>query len=316
MVIGSILFLNLIIDPFNITGTNLLNIKYKYARDDRTEKIERIKQIESIQNLILGSSRAQHLDPKLMSKHFGGYTYNFGVGGGTTAEALGLLLYLESIDKLPKNVLLVLDFSSFGGDSYHPSFLKIPELNFLNQNVESSNQFAKFLSIDSLRASFKTLKAHIKGTSPKSYFNQEGLMISLQTHEVNDINKKIKELAHKYYILAYGNGNIKISQTKLNYLKDIIRVCHKHNTSLHVTLSPVYQDQLALIEKNPKLANQLREFKSDLSSITKFCDAMRDNKYTRDIKLFEDSVHYTKEYGDLYLQTIFGEITSNICLNQ
>lgn len=96
LAVGAIFTLNLLIDPFSITNVNLLNIKYKYARDDRTEKIERVKKIPYIRNLILGSSRAQHLDPQLMSHLHGGYSYNFGVGGGTTAEALGLLLYLQS----------------------------------------------------------------------------------------------------------------------------------------------------------------------------------------------------------------------------
>ncbi len=259
---GSIFFLNLLVDPFNITNMNLLDIKYKYARDDRTEKIERVKKIPYIQNLILGSSRAQHLDPQYMSDLYGGYTYNFGVGEGTTAEALGLLLYLQSQKKLPKNILLVLDLSSFSGEGYHPSFLKSPELNFLNQSTKASNQLVKFLSIDAIRASFKTLKAHIKGTVPGSYFSENGLMVNTKDRgKKNNKDQKIEELAHKYYKLAYADGNIEFSESKIEYLKRIIELCKKNNILLNVTLSPVYSYQLNLIQNNPKLLEKVKIFK-------------------------------------------------------
>jgi len=313
LLLGAIFSLNLLVDPFNITSVNLLDIKYKYARDDRTEKIERVKKIPYIQNLILGSSRSQHLDPQYMSGLYGGYSYNFGVGGGTTAEALGLLLYLRSKKKLPKNILLVLDLSSFGGDGYHPSFLKTPELNFLNKDVGSSNQLPKFLSIDAIRASFKTLKSHIKGRTPKSYFNENGLMVSLKEENKNNKDKKIKELAKKYYRLAYAEGKMEFSQTKIDYLKRIVGLCRQNNISLRVTLSPVYHYQFDLIQNNPEFIDKVNVFKTELVSITPYCDAMIDNKYTRDKNLFEDSVHYTQEYGDLYMQTLFNRVSSDIC---
>lgn len=314
VLIGSIFSLNLLIDPFNITNTNLLQIKYKYARDDRTEKIERVKKIPYIQNLILGSSRAQHLDPQYMSDLYGGYSYNFGVGGGTTAEALGLLLYLQSHKKLPKNILLVLDLSSFTGEGYHPSFLRSPELNFLNQRIASSNQLAKFLSIDAIRASFKTLKAHIKGVVPNSYFTENGLMINTREEDEKKKDQKIEELGYKYYKLAYSDGNIEFSQSKIDYLKRIVELCKQNNIVLNVTLSPVHEYQLKLIQNNLKLAKKVKLFKSNLSLITPYCDAMTDNQYTRNKDLFEDSVHYTQEYADLYMKAIFKHSLSNICL--
>ena len=105
LLIGILLSLNYVVDPFGITDNNFLNIKYKFARDDRTEKVERIRKIKQINNLILGSSRSEHINPSLLSEYFGGYSYNFGVGGGNSADALGFLLYLESQKKLPENIL-------------------------------------------------------------------------------------------------------------------------------------------------------------------------------------------------------------------
>ena len=303
LLIGTIFSLNIIIDPFSITNYNLLDIHYKLARDDRTEKVERIRKIKQIDNLILGSSRSQHIDPKILTEYFGGYSYNFGVGGGSSADALGILLYLESQKKLPQNILLTLDFSTFLGDTLHPSFYKLPELNFLDKNMQPTSQIAKFLSIDAVRASFKTLKAHLKQTIPNSYFNEEGFMVSRKAKTVDQ--KTISKQSHNYVNNIYNNGDFNVSQARLENVKSIVELCKKHKINLAVTLTPVYAYQYALIEKNPSFKLKLAKFKTDLAAISPFYDAMIDNQYVKDIDNFEDSVHSNERYGHLYLAAIY-----------
>lgn len=138
-------------------------------------------------------------------------------------------------------------------------------------------------------------------------------MINLKEDDKDKKDQKIEELAHKYYTLAYTDGNVKFSQIKIDYLKRIVELCAKDNISLTVTLSPVYSYQLNLIQNNPELIEKVKNFKTQLSLITPYCDAMTENKYTRDKDLFEDSVHYTKEYGDLYMQTLLKKLSSDIC---
>ena len=303
LLIGTLFSLNLLIDPFGITDYNILNIKYKMARDDRTEKVERIKKIKQIDNLILGSSRSQHIDSAILTKYFGGYSYNFGVGGGNSADALGLLLYLESKDKLPKNILLTLDFSTFKNDELHPSFYKLPELNFLNKDMKEENQIAKFLSIDAIRASFKTIKAHLKHTVPNSYFNKEGFMVSNKpkTTDAESINK----LSISYVNNVYKNGDMKISKARLNNVQSIVNLCKKHNINLTVTLTPVASIQYKLIQKNKKLLNKMQELIVKLATITPFYDAMIDNMYVQDVNNFEDNVHTNEKYAEMYLASIY-----------
>jgi hypothetical protein len=78
---------NLVVDPYEVTGVNLLNIKHKLTRNGRLQKINRIKELKTIDNLILGSSRSERLNPQYLSKLLGGYTYTFGIGGANIEEA-------------------------------------------------------------------------------------------------------------------------------------------------------------------------------------------------------------------------------------
>jgi len=301
LLIGTTLSVNIIVDPFGITDYNFLHIKYKFARDDRTEKVERIRKINQIDNLILGSSRSQHIDPKILSEYLGGYSYNFGVGGGNSFDSLGILLYLESQNKLPKNILLTLDFSLQEG--IHPSFYKLKELNFLDKSMKPTNQIAKFLSIDAVRATFKTLKAHIKKEVPNSYFNQEGFMVSRKLKYID--TETIIQQCHTYINSVHGNGNLTLSKTRFLYVKRIVELCQQHNINLVVTLTPVYSYQYKLIKNNKTLFQKLTRFKTELADITPFYDAMIENSYVDDIYNFEDNVHTNEKYGAMYLAALY-----------
>ena len=64
---------NFIIDPYNVTKYNFLDIEHKLIKDYRMFKINQIKSFDSIDNLILGSSRSESLNPKLLDEYFGGF---------------------------------------------------------------------------------------------------------------------------------------------------------------------------------------------------------------------------------------------------
>jgi hypothetical protein len=164
IVVATFIFLlNYIVDPYNITNYNLLNIKSKFARDDRIEKVTFFKTLDKFDNIILGSSRVYSMNPDIVSNHLGGTTYNFAVGGASVEDNLGVLLYLQREKKLPKNIILGADFYTFNPNvPPNKYFLKNKELNFLVYENFQSDSISKFFSIDACRASFTTLKNHIK----------------------------------------------------------------------------------------------------------------------------------------------------------
>jgi len=298
-----ILSLNFLVDPYNITGVNLLNIKHKLVRDGRVEKINQIKELKRIDNLILGSSRSERLNPATVSRLLGGYTYTFGIGGANVEDALGLLLYLEKKDKLPKNIILCLDFSMFGAGKPSDSFYEIPELNFLNSQNKNRNYAAKLFSIDATRASIKTLQAHLKKNTLSSNIDANGFLISREETPSGDM-EKIKKLAHQYYTINYKSGDIVFSEERFEYLRRIVKITNRHEIKLHIMLTPVHQYLYSMIQNNSKLSSKLVHFKQRLASITPYYDAMLLNQATINKNNFEDAVHYNEEMGDFLLSQL------------
>jgi len=304
-----LLILNLSVDPYNKYGINLWNIDYKLTRDDRGLKIGQVNQLEKIDNLILGSSRSQTLDPKIVSKFISGVTYNFGVGGGTIEDSLGMLLYLEKERKLPKNILLCLDFSAFNSNNkVHSGFVNSKELNFIKTKVNSFD-IAHFLSIDTTRSSIKTLKMYLNGKKPKYYFNKYGLIVSsnkiiIDESEIEE--RKIKILADKYFQMQYSNGEFILDKKRLEYYKQFISIVKKYNINLKVLLTPIYSYQLSLIKNNNKLNDKLNQFLVDIKEIYPFYNFINNPRYNDKKSYFADSVHYKKVYGDIILSKIYG----------
>lgn len=298
-----ILSLNLLVDPYVITHANLLNIKHKLVRDGRVEKINQIKELKAIDNLILGSSRSERLNPATVNRLLGGHTYTFGIGGANVEDALGLLLYLEREHKLPKNVILCLDFSMFGAGKPSDSFYEIPELNFLNSHNKNRNYAAKVFSIDATRASIKTLQTHLKKSALSSNIDQNGFLISREKTPSGDM-ESIQKLAHQYYMINYRAGEITFSEERFEYLRHIVEITNRHGIKLHVMLTPVHQYLYSMIEENSKLNYKFVHFKQRLAAIAPYYDAMVLNPATIDKYNFEDAVHYNEKMGDYLLSQL------------
>lgn len=297
-----VLVLNFAVDPYNKYNINLFNIEHKLTRDDRGFKIGQINNIEKIDNLIIGSSRSQTLDPQLLSKFFGGVSYNFGVGGGKIEDALGLVYYLEKEKKLPKNILLAVDFSGFNINSKpHSDFLNSKELNFLN-NQSNSIEISHFLSIDTTRSTFKTLKMFFRQEKPLHYFDQNGLIQG----PIKSIDIfKIESLSNQYFEIQYSNGQFNIDTQRVDYFKRFVQLCKKHNINLKIFLTPVFSYQLSLLQSHKELQTIHLKLLDSLSSIHPIYNFMQENKYTKNIDFFTDSIHYKKELGNIILSSIY-----------
>lgn len=297
----SIFSFTILVDPYDTTGINILHIKHKLTRDARLQKINRIKELKQIDNLILGSSRSERLNPATVNRLLGGYTYSFGMGGANIEDALALILYLEKEKKIPKNIILCIDFASFS-ESMKTSegFYRIRELNFLNTHAPKRDYAAKLFSVDAFRASVKTFKIHLKNIEPNSYTDENGFLRSREATPSGN-KEKIQKVANYYYANYYKSGNMKLSEIRLNYLKNIIEISNKNHVQLYVMLTPEYVQLYDMIQNNTKLFQKLNTFKQYVSSITPYYDAMNINEKTTNPNNFEDAVHYNEKMGDLLL---------------
>jgi hypothetical protein len=83
--LGGVLALNVVVDPFALAGTGLVRAAVENDRAIKLTLIDRLEKPPGI--LILGSSRARQAEPAYLQKLTGRSGFNAGVTGGTAADA-------------------------------------------------------------------------------------------------------------------------------------------------------------------------------------------------------------------------------------
>jgi len=295
-----------------MTKYNLLNIPNKFARDDRVEKVTKLKTSPRYDNIILGSSRVYATNPLVVTKYLGGITYNAGVGTARVEDHLGFILLLKRLDKLPKNIIIGLDFYSFNTEvETNKYFLKNRDLNFINNGGSQQNYISNFLSIDALRASFKTIKNHLSSKKSKPRFDVNGAAnnasaIFSYPPEIQKQNTPFSEAK-----IIEGIGVVKtveyknISKKRIIYLQEIANICKENNISLYVFTTPLFGQLLSRVNNDSNLNNQLLLFKKMIQNITSFYDFLEHNKITDNSTNFLDLTHANTVTGNLIYARIF-----------
>lgn len=310
---------NYIVDPFSITGQNLLNIKLKMVSDDRTEKVEVIRNRPRYDNIMLGSSRVYLMNPLMVSHYIGGSTYNLGVGTAQPEDHLGFLLLLEKIGKFPSSVILGLDFYSFNKNlETNKYFIRNEDINFLHIKPEQSREFVEFLSLKMLRASVQTLKVHFGLKHAKRHFDENGA--SSEGSRVFDYYPAKGEAEDIYNNAKINHASdfindpryTAVSEDRLSYLKRVVALCKKHNTRLVVFVTPLYGKLLQDIYTDKNLSSQLKEFKKRVAEITAYYDFLTLNKISRDAIYFGDPSHVKATTGNLILARLFDDASVKI----
>lgn len=314
LIIAAIALFNVVIDPYSLTPYNLLGIPNKFARDDRTEKVNHLLASPRYDTLMLGSSRVYAINPRLAGRYLGGTVYNAGVGTARPEDHLGFLLFLERIGKFPKNVILGLDFYSFNPELETNSyFLRNRELNFLNAAPDSTDYFGKFVSVDALRASASTLENFLLHPEAKPRFDRYG-----GAHGASEVfafaplhpgtatrfppEKIVKEVRF-IKTVAYP----RLSAARLAYLKRLIALCQEHGARLYLFLTPLQGDLLDAIDDDPALRERLLAFKTYLHAQSGYFDFMTHNSVNDNAFYFTNPTHTTIETGNLILAKLFQE---------
>jgi hypothetical protein len=301
---------NYLIDPYNITKFNLLNIKYKFARDDRTEKVNFFKTLDKFDNILVGSSRVYSINPRKVSQIIGGSTYNFGVGTATVEDHLGILLYLQKNHKLPKTLIIGVDFYTFNPNTPPNSyFLGNQELNFLSYaNQDSSGYWSKFLSLDATRASFKTLKNHIKNKNEKPRFDTLGwgsAYFDDSKRNLKDELPEIKAEIEKNRILMYSDFKYRhIDKKRIEYYEKIKQICKQNNIQLYIFTTPLNPILLQTLDSHQETKNAIKEFKAYLATFENFTNFYDDKEFTDNMYNFQGATHTTANAGDVIMEKV------------
>ncbi len=304
---------NYIIDPYNMTPYNLLNINYKFARDDRTEKVNFFKTLPAFDNILLGSSRVYSINPRIVSKLISGTTYNFGVGTATVEDHLGILLYLQQNHKLPKKLIVGIDFYTFNPDTPPNSyFLSNKELNFLSYKNRESEYWSKFLSLDATRASIKTFKKHLKNNNEKPIFDNLGWGGTYQDDTKRNLADELPEIKseiEKNKTLMYSNFKYThLDKKRIAYYQQIRKICKDNNITLLVFGTPLNPILLAKLQSYPQTKNAFNEFVYYLSSFDNFTNFYNDHNFTNNLYNFNGATHTSANAGDVIIKKVLKPI--------
>ena len=314
IILISIIFsFNFIIDPYSITSYNLLNIPNKFARDDRKEKVSKLYNEPPYVNMLFGSSRVYGINPLIVKKYIGGKSYNAGVGSARVEDILGFLLYLKHINKLPKNIVVGLDFYSFNQNvETNKYFLLNDDINFLSLQATNDLYFSKFLSIDALRASFSTLKNFLKNSQGKPRFDIHGTAGGGSKNFIF-FPKKILKRAFDMQEIERGYNDVKtisyniISPDRMQYMREIITLCKEHHIKYKIFITPINGQLLTKIKDDSHLYNTFINFKSELAHITPYYDFTLHNNINDNSFYFMDPFHTQLFTGNLVLARLFND---------
>ena len=96
LVLGAVLALNVVADPYGSVGTHLFPT---VTTSDRTVKADRIEALKEPPELVvLGSSRSMRYEPSYLEKKTGLRTFNAGVNGiGGTADAWAMTQFIHEV---------------------------------------------------------------------------------------------------------------------------------------------------------------------------------------------------------------------------
>lgn len=309
-----VICVNYIVDPFSITGRNLLNIKLKMVSDDRTEKVEVVRNRSHYDNIMLGSSRVYLMNPLMVSRYIGGSTYNLGVGTAQPEDHLGFLLLLEKIEKFPSSVILGLDYYSFNKRlETNKYFLRNEDINFLHIKPEQSSELVEFISLKMLKASVLTLKVHLGLKKAERHFDENGASSEGSTvfdyYPVKDKVEDIYALARTNHAsdFIYNPKYTDVSEDRLSYLKRVVALCKKHDARLVVFVTPLYGRLLQDIYADENLNHQLDKFKKGVAEITAYYDFLTLNEVSRDARYFADPSHVKATTGNFLLARLFSD---------
>ena len=295
------------IDPYNLTKYNLLHIKYKFARDDRTDKVNFFKSIKKVDNILIGSSRVYSINPATVSKILGGTTYNFGVGTATVEDHLGIIKYLIKENKIPKNIIIGVDFYTFNPNIPPNSyFLRNKELNFLSYDDNSENYIGKFFSFDAFRASVKTLKVHLLNLKDKPRFDKNGWAGGYEDYSKRDEKKdliNVKKEIFEIYKRLYLNYNA-IDKKRIKYYKEIRKLCKKYHINLYLFTTPLHPMLLKKLKKDQNTKKALKEFIDYLSTFKHFKNLYYDKKIYADLRNFHGATHTSTNAGDIIVKEV------------
>jgi hypothetical protein len=238
-IMGCVVTLNVLVDPYDLLGVRLLP---PLVRSDRLVKTELLASSDVAPDvLIMGSSRTLKLSPETIYRLKGQTALNLGTGSCRAEGPLLMSLYAESIDRLPKTIIVGIDI-----EAYHDKLPadqrwnrvpaargRIPELNESAYKVFFNN-LAELLSLDMAKDSIRSIRREMDDSPAplRTTFRNDGvieypLWQSQKDAGTFDLDAQVAHSVQEYR--GRYRGFEEISPWRKERFKEFLQFCRDHD---------------------------------------------------------------------------------------
>ena len=251
-----------------------------------------------VENIIIGDSRARHIDVDKIKEMSGVEYFNLAIPGANYKTFIDLFWYAEKRIEL-KNVYIGVSFHNYCANQNRDIVSQASEIikkgtPFFTKKIliEETIRNIRFYSRDLMHSHMADKRGkNAKGTSAK----KQAFKIPQKTQEQWDMGIDMQRQMfriRKYPEKFYGE------------LKIIAQFCREKDINLTFVIFPNHFDFHDLIE-DMDLMDDFERYKSDIYGLGKVYDFDYDNAITTDKKLFIDMYHVCDTVYDLILKEVW-----------
>lgn len=314
LLIGFIVALNFLVDPYNIFESPT----YERFNKHKIESKEYILKAKEIANqkpdtIFLGSSRTrQGLSPSYYERIVGEDAYNVGLPGATMYVELKYFEYALKNNPKLKRVIIGLDFEAFNRFGINPSSFDEKHLSDKRWIKEDL-----ILNLFTIRALTDSMHVIIENRKNISILTQDSLLedgshnesVQLDIHQellnkgINPFYKHLEEyLVNEQLLEKYD-----LSDKDISYFKKIVELCEENQIELIAFIQPTHALQWTGIEEAGFWV-QLEQWKKEIVHITSVWDFSGYNSITTtstdNFDVYFDQSHYRKKIGNFILHQV------------
>lgn len=302
LLLGSALYgLILAVDPYNKFGYNLFSFETKavdFARENKFNQVEHAT--KKYELFLMGSSSAHRYWTKELTRLSGLESYNYSIQSATPEDFIAMTRHILKKGFPVKLIMISVDFEAMSrATKTDDMFYSSPLKNFLKEvpaeELEADFFNNTYLTLGALGDSFKVIWVNLFGKANHAYLDDGD-------HIVEPLPRTLK-------VSQFGYKNFEVDSKRVQYLKTIVELGKKHGFKVMAFTSPLSQEHMDRINKDPKIKASHEKFKHALVSIFgEIHDFQNDgNRPFNSVEYFRDSNHPTHEFSTIILERIFGK---------
>lgn len=253
VLLGLVLALNVLVDPFSLAGTRLLP---PALENDRATKLDLIDKLTANpQIVVLGSSRSRQAEPAFLQKLTGKTGFNAGVTGGSAADAWAMVRNIDArFPGAKRDYIWFVDYGiatngvnpQLAEDSRAARYLGRTGVGF------SLTDVGTYLGFDATKASLRVLRACVEGRCHGSIrYHADGSLTAASERYLPEHAKSLSQsVAQKLSEIRHQPRQApRLSPKRLVWFERALAWMNAHGATPVIVLNPIYPSVWRLVEQ-------------------------------------------------------------------